>query len=77
MKGLVDEAEARGAISKTGKATARAAGRVAGPKSQLEVLFEQVAGRSVVAENGIVANLSQANLSQANRNMSVVYGTCH
>lgn len=61
MKGLINEAEARGAISKTGRAAARAAGRIAGPKSQLEALFNQVTGRAVVAENGVVANLSQAN----------------
>ena len=61
MKGLIDEAAARGAISKTGKAAARAAGRIAGPKSQLEALFNQVTGRAAIAENGIVANFSQAN----------------
>ncbi len=61
MKGLIDEAEARDAISKTGKAPARAAGKIAGPKSQLEALFNQVTGRAVVAENDIVANLFQAN----------------
>ena len=61
MKGLIDEAAARGAISLTGKAAARAAGRIAGPKSQLEGLFNQVTGRAAIAENGIVANISQAN----------------
>ena len=61
MKGLIDEAAARGAISKTGKAAARAAGKIAGPKSQLEALFNQVTGRAAIAENGIVANISQAN----------------
>ena len=61
MKGLIDEASARGAISQTGKTAARAARRIAGPKSQLEGLFNQVTGRAAIAENGIVANISQAN----------------
>ena len=61
MKGLIDEASARGAISKTGRAAARASGRIAGPKSQLEALFNAVTGRTAIAENGTVASLSQAN----------------
>ena len=61
MKQEIDAAAARGAISKTGQAAARASGRINSPKSQLEALFNQVTGRAAIAENGIVANISQAN----------------
>ena len=61
MEDQIDIAAAQGALSKTGRAGAKSAGAIGGPKTQLKALFNTVTGRTALASNGVVASVSQAN----------------
>lgn len=66
MENLIDNATAKGAISGTGKAAARLAGRIAGPKTALRNEFAVLTGRL-----NQPANPAFANVMAANRNILV------
>jgi hypothetical protein len=48
---LIDKASAQGAISLTGKAGAKAAGKIGAPKTQLQALYKTVTGRTGITAN--------------------------
>jgi hypothetical protein len=61
MERMIDEAAARGAVSKTGRTAAKLAEGLGQHRRPLTALYNTVSGRIAIPENGIVASVSQAN----------------
>jgi len=70
METLIDQALAKGVISKTGKVAARIAGRIGSPQVALRDTFNSVTGALNVPAGGKWSH-AVANISAANRNVMV------
>lgn len=61
MEGLIEQAEARGALSATGKKAAKALAKLGGAKVHLRDTYRTVTGELMRPSNSKVAHVSQAN----------------